>query len=224
MEFGKAFSFAFEDPDWLKKLGIGALLMIIPIIGWLVVAGWGIEVTRRVIQHDPQPLPDWSDFGGYLVKGLQVFVIGFVYALPVILVNACQQGITVFGQQGNSSSDQTMLTVLMVVGICFGCVSFIYSIFLGFVLPAALGSFAATGQMGAGFRFAEVFGLVRAAPVAYLLTLLGGFIASLIASLGLIVCIIGVLFTAVYATTINAHLYGQAYNEATAARGLKPAY
>ena len=223
MEFGKAFSFAFEDPDWLKKLGIGALLMIIPFIGWLVVAGWGIEITKRVIQRDPQPLPDWSDFGGNLMKGLQVFVISLVYSLPVVLVNICQQGVTLYGQQGNTS-DETMVTVLMVVGICFGCVSFIYSIFLGFVLPAALGNFAATGQMSAGFRFGEVFGMVRAVPVAYLLALLGGFVASLIASLGVILCVIGILFTAVYAYTINAHLYGQAYNEAAAARDLKPAY
>ena len=223
MEFGKAFSFAFEDKDWIKKLGIGALLMIIPFIGWLVVAGWGIEITKRVIQHDPQPLPDWSDFGGYLVKGLQVFVIGLVYALPIILVNICQQGVTLFGQQGDTT-DETILMAVTVLAVCFGCVSFIYSIFLGFILPAALGNFAATGQMGAGFRFGEVFGLVRAAPVAYLLALLGGFVASLIASLGLILCVIGILFTAVYAYTINAHLYGQAYNEGMAARGLKPGY
>jgi hypothetical protein len=222
MEFGKAFSFAFEDPDWLKKLGIGALLMIIPFIGWLVVGGWGIEITKRVIQHDPQPLPDWSDFGGYLVKGLQVFVIGLVYSLPIILVNICQQGVTLFGQQGDTT-DQNILMAVTVLAVCFGCVSFIYSIFLGFILPAALGNFAATGQLGAGFRFGEVFGLVRAAPVAYLLALLGGFVASLIASLGIILCVIGILFTAVYAYTINAHLYGQAYNQGMAARGLKPA-
>ena len=222
MEFGKAFSFAFEDKDWIKKLGIGALLMIIPFIGWLVVAGWGIEITKRVIQHDPQPLPDWSDFGGYLVKGLQVFVIGLVYSLPIILVNICQQGVTLFGQQGDTT-DETILMAVTVFAVCFGCVSFIYSIFLGFILPAALGNFAATGQMGAGFRFGEVFGLVRAAPVAYLLALLGGFVASLIASLGVILCVIGILFTAVYAYTINAHLYGQAYNQGMAARGLKPA-
>jgi hypothetical protein len=224
MEFGKAFSFAFEDPDWLKKLGIGALLMIIPIIGWLVVAGWGIEITKRVIEHDPQPLPDWNDFGGYLVKGLQVFVIGFVYSLPVTLINACQQGITIFSQQGNNSSDQTMLNIIMVVGICFGCVSFLYSIFLGFILPAALGNFAATGQLGAGFRFSEVFGMVRSTPTAYLMAFLGGIVAGIIAVAGLIACVIGVLATAAYAQTINAHLYGQAYNEAAAARGLKPAY
>ena len=223
MEFGKAFSFAFEDKDWIKKLGIGALLMIIPFIGWLVVAGWGIEITKRVIQHDPQPLPDWSDFGGYLVKGLQVFVIGLVYSLPIILVNICQQGVTLFGQQGDTT-DETILMAVTVFAVCFGCVSFIYSIFLGFILPAALGNFAATGQMGAGFRFGEVFGLVRAAPVAYLLALLGGFVASLIASLGLILCVIGILFTAVYAYTINAHLYGQAYNQGMAARSLKPGY
>ncbi len=138
MEFGKAFSFAFEDKDWMKKLGIGALLMIIPFIGWLVVAGWGIEITKRVIQHDPQPLPDWSDFGGYLVKGLQVFVIGFVYSLPIILVNICQQGVTLFRQQGDTT-DETILMAVMVVAVCFGCVSFHIQHFPGIYLAGGIG-------------------------------------------------------------------------------------
>jgi len=163
MEFGKAFSFAFEDKDWIKKLGIGALLMIIPFIGWLVVAGWGIEITKRVIQHDPQPLPDWSDFGGYLVKGLQVFVIGLVYSLPIILVNICQQGVTLFGQQGDTT-DETILMAVTVFAVCFGCVSFIYSIFLGFILPAALATLRRPARWAPGsalVRFSAWYGLRR---------------------------------------------------------------
>jgi hypothetical protein len=87
---------------------------------------------------------------------------------------------------------------------------------VAFVLPAAIGNFAATGQLGAAFRFNEVFGLVRAAPGAYFMVFLGSIVASIIAGLGLIACIIGVLFTAAYAYMINAHLWGQAYKAAKA--------
>ena len=29
MDFGKAFTFMFEDPDWLKKLGIGTAVGLV---------------------------------------------------------------------------------------------------------------------------------------------------------------------------------------------------
>jgi hypothetical protein len=222
MEFGKAFSFAFEDQEWVKKIGIAGLLLIIPILGALVVAGWGLEVTRRVIQRDPNPLPDWNDFGGYFMKGLQLWVIGLVYSLPIILISVCQQAGTIMMQD---SSDDTLLTVITILTVCFSCVTLVYSIFIGLVLPAAFGKFAATGQMGSAFRFGEVIAMVRSAPSAYLIALLGSIVAGIVGSLGLILCIIGALFTYAYAIVINAHLWGQAYNVANPGQApLQPTY
>jgi len=218
MEFGKAFTYVFEDTDWLKKVGIAALVLLIPIIGQLIVLGWSLEITRRVIQNDPKPLPDWSDFGGHVVRGLKAFVIGLVYALPIIVLSICQSTTPLIA--GNDSQD-TLTTIVAFLSICFGCVMFIYGIFLGFVLPAAYGKFAATDELGAAFRFGEVFGLVRAAPSAYLIVLLGGIVAGIIAGLGLILCFIGIILTLAYSMTINAHFYGQAYNQAVAAKGMQ---
>lgn len=216
MNLGKAFSYPFEDQDWLKKVGIAGLAGLIPIVGTLIVGGWGLEVTRRVIDHDPSPLPDWSDFSGHFVRGLKMFVVGFVYALPAILISACQQTLSIMMQNNN---DDTTVMALSAVVICASCLSLIYSIFLGLVLPAAFARLAVSGQIGDGLRFAEVIGLVRAAPGAYVLALVGGFLASLVAMLGVILCVIGVLFTIAYAILINSHLYGQAYNEAIALKG-----
>src|SRR4030065_1188818 len=89
MDFGKAFSYQFEDQDWIKKILIAAVIPLIPIIGSLVVAGWGVEITKRVIHHEPFPLADWNDFGGYLGKGFKMAVIALVYALPLIIVAIC---------------------------------------------------------------------------------------------------------------------------------------
>jgi len=218
MEFGKAFSFPFEDQDWIKKLGIAGLLLLVPILGTLVVMGWAIEVTRRVILRDPQPLPDWSNFGDYIMKGLQMWVIAFVYSLPIILVSACQQGALIFLQEG-SNTDETMMTAIGILSACLACGMLLYSIFIGFFLPASFGRFAATGQMGAAFRFGDVLALVKAAPAAYLIVLLGSFVSALIGSLGIILCVIGVIFTYAYAMVVNAHLWGQAYNVASPGQG-----
>jgi len=229
MDFGKAFTFVFDDKDWLKKIGIAGVIALISIVlsvvivgiaGFFLLGGWLIELTRRVIQHDPQPLPDWNDFGGYFMKGLQVFVISLVYSIPVILISGCGNLIPVIMQNNNDSS---LAAVVSIVTTCTACFSLLYSLFLGVVLPAALGQFAATGQMSSAFRFGQVIGLVRAAPGAYVMVLLGGFIASIISGLGVIACGIGIAFTMAYAMAIDGHLYGQAYDVATAASGYKPA-
>ncbi|MCC7130082.1 MAG: DUF4013 domain-containing protein [Anaerolineae bacterium] len=221
MEFGKAFSFVFEDQDWVKKIGIAGLLLIIPILGGLVVSGWALEVTRRVIHREAEVLPDWSKFGDYLVKGLMLFVVGFVYALPIILLSACQQGGILFAQ---NNGDDSLTGVIGVLSICISCVVILYSIVLGFVIPAAYARLAVTGQIGSAFRFGEVIGLVRAAPSAYLIVFLGEIIAGFIGSLGLIVCVIGMFFTYAYAMAMMAHLWGQAYNVASGDQSLQPAY
>ncbi|MCJ7660624.1 MAG: DUF4013 domain-containing protein [Anaerolineales bacterium] len=215
MQFGKAFTYVFEDDDWIMKTIIAALVSLIPIIGQITVVGWGLEVTRRIIREDPNPLPDWSDFGGHIVKGIITWVIGFVYALPIILVWICPVIIIVAFPEDE--------TVVSLVSVCFGCLTFLYAVLLMFVLPAALGNYAAKDELSAAFRFGEVFGLVRAAPGAYLLTILGAIIASvIIGPLGIILCVVGVLWTQAYAILINAHLWGQAYNEAQKAEILEP--
>jgi hypothetical protein len=197
------------------KTIIAALVSLIPIIGQITVVGWGLGVTRRVIQNDPNPLPDWSDFGGHIVKGIVAWVIGFVYSLPLIILYACPIVIIAAAQ-----NDDTLVSLGWV---CFSCLTLLYVILLMFVLPAALGNYAAKDEISAAFRFGEVFGLVRAAPGAYLLTILGAIIAGIIAPLGMVLCFIGVLWTQAYAVLINSHLWGQAYNEAQEAEILEPA-
>jgi Protein of unknown function (DUF4013) len=217
MNLGKAFTFAFEDKDWLKKLGIAGLVMLIPLIGQLTVSGWALETTRRVIQHEPEELGDWGAFGDYLVKGLKIFVIGIVYALPIILISICANLPLMFMGNGDNQSTTSILSLL---STCVSCLAAIYGIALWFLIPAALANFVVSGELGAAFRFSDVFALVRAAPGAYVLALIGGFVAAVLAGLGVILCVIGVIFTIAWAYTIQGHLWGQAYNEAIAKKGM----
>ena len=211
MEFGKSFSYVFEDKDWITKILLAAVIAFIPIVGPLAVAGWGVEITKRAIKKDPEQLPGWGDFVNYLIKGLVVILIGFVYMLPVILVQACSNGTFFLGQE---SGEESMMVIGNILLACFGCLSFIYAILVFFLIAAAIGRYADTGEIGSAFQFGKVFGIVKAAPAAYLMVLVGGFLAGMIAFVGLIACIIGVFFTAAYANAINAHLMGQAYYEA----------
>lgn len=215
MEFGRAFTYPFEDQNWLKKIALAALVSLIPIVGQLFLLGWGLEIARRVIQRDPVVLPD-LDFGANLGKGFQAFLVSLVYSIPIWILSL---PIYLIGPIGNALQfdEQSIQVMMIVVSVCFGGLILLYSIALAFALPAAFGNLAAKGQLGAGFKFGEIFALVKAAPVAYLLVILGSIVASFIGSLGVIACAIGVIFTYAYAMAIMGHLYGQAYNQATAA-------
>jgi len=208
MDFGKAFSFVFEDEDWIKKIGVGGLISLIPIIGVFLVLGWGVEVIKRVIGDDAEILPDWIDFGGYLIRGFLVFLVVFVYLLPVILVQSCGSGLPFLT---DSYNQEALTTAMWLVTACFTCLSVLYSIVAYLVLPAAIANYAATDDIGAAFKLGEIFKMVRDNIGTYAMVLLGGIVAGLIASLGTIACLIGVLFTSVYSFAVNGHLWGQAY-------------
>ena len=85
MDLGRAVGFVFEDEDWLKKVLIGGVLMLIPIFGQLLTIGYGLEIARRVVKGHPQPLPEWDEWGTKIIEGFMNGVIGFVWALPIIV-------------------------------------------------------------------------------------------------------------------------------------------
>ena len=211
MDFGLSFSFPFQDEDWIKKIVLTAVISLIPIIGQLALLGWMVELTRRVIRGDAEPLPDWADFGGILVLGLKIFVVGFVYSLPLIFISI---PMAIFDSLIDSESAVALYTV---VTMCFSCFALIYGLALAFFFPAAVGELAATDDLGAAINPTNIIARVRAEPSAYLLAFLGTIVAGFLAGFGIILCFVGLIFTTVYAYAVQGHLYGQAYIEATKA-------
>lgn len=214
MEYGRALSFPTQSANWLMKWAIAGLLMLVPVLGWLLVAGYSVEIARRVINGDPDPLPEWNDFGNFLFKGLGNWAIRLVYFLPLILLAFCAAvplvGVAI--AQANGADTSTLQSISNYVGWCLGCVGALYGVVGGMVVEAALGQYAATNQIGAALRVGEVLGMVRARPGLYLLILvIAGIASSLLSSLGVVACGIGAFFGAAYAAFIAGHLQGQAY-------------
>ena len=216
MNFGLPFTFPFEDEDWFKKIALAGLCSLIPVVGQFFIMGWGLDVTRRVINGESSPkLPD-IDFGEHLGLGFKQFVIGLVYALPMILLSL-PMAIVGAGGAAAGMDEETLAIVVSVISCCCGGLMFIYGLLLAFMMPAAFGKFLDTGELGAAFKVKEIFALVKAAPVPFLIAIAGAAIAGFIAPLGGIAIGIGAILTTTYAMAIMGHFYGQAYNEAKAA-------
>lgn len=232
MDVGKAFTYVFEDEDWVTKvvIGIGILVgglvlcwLIIPaILAGLLISGYSLEITRRVIRGDDEVLPAWDNWGQLLVDGLQVAIIGLVYALPILVLGLCVNApIQAVAENSAHGSGYSFLqSVSMFVGMTVGCIDLLWAIVMSVMLPAAIGKFAAEGELSSAFRFGEIIALVRNNLATYVITAVMVWAASIIGGLGLVFCLIGVFFTAVYAELVTGYLYGQAYVEATGSKAL----
>jgi hypothetical protein len=216
MDFALAFSFPFKDQQWFKKLVVPGLVSLIPVIGQFFIVGFGLNVAKRIIEKNPESLPE-LDFGGDLKRGFMSFVIGLGYSLPLIVL-ALIFGIimvAIGGLAGDGNSD-TAGILGVVMGAGFGIISILYGILVAFFTSAAMGNFLAKGEeLGAAFRIKEIWGFLKTAIVPYLLVIVGGIAANLIGSLGSIICAVGLLVTMPYAMAVYGHFIGQAYNLAT---------
>ncbi len=229
MDIGKAFSFVFEDSDWIVKVLIaGAILLVGLLFSWLVLiplilafallGGYSIEIMRRVINGQADLMPDWDNWGEMIADGLKAIVIGIVYALPFIIISACL-GIPL-GLVSDQGGGSNALVSLLSVGL--SCLNIIWSIIISILLPAALAFWVADDDLGAAFRFGEVIAFVRDNLTTYLITFLMSWVASIVGSLGVILCGLGWFVTQPYSLMVTGHLYGQAYLQA-AGRAPMPA-
>lgn len=216
LDIGKAFTFVTEDQKWVAKLAIGGGLLLagfITLIGWVftvpVVLGYLVHLARNVIAGNPQPMPEWDNWGERWIIGFKSWVISLVYALPAVIVSLL---FTVPSSILSNSSNNGAAAAGGLIGLVGSCLNFLLSIVVAIILPAAIGRFAATGNLAEGFKFAEVFATVRQNIGMYvIIALFSTIVASILTGIGLIVCLIGAAFTGFYAYLMSYHLYGQAY-------------
>jgi len=208
MDFGLAFTYVFQDKDWVKKILFGAVAALIVVIGWIPLLGWLIEIARRVIRQDPEPLAGWTDLGKLFTLGLKGWlIIILVSLLPGILAIP----FVFLGSMNNSD------TIYTIYSVCYGCFSILYGIIIALAIPASLGILADTDQLGSALNPSKIISIIKAAPAAYIFALLGTFVASIISELGVILCAVGLFATMAYAYAIMGHLFGQAYRQASGA-------
>jgi hypothetical protein len=222
MDFGKAFTFMFEDAEWLKKLGIGTLLgllmlLLIPtIVLWVVpfiaVLGYSVVALRNVMNGIERPLPEWENWGEFFSLGFKVFAATFIWALPIILLTLpLALGSAFIDQQGGAEG----VGIAMVV--CGSCLALLWGLFIAVLTPAIYVRIAATDRFASAFEFGPMLAFTRDnlgnVILALLLLIVVGIIASVVAMLGVVVFVVGLLITIPFASLwqylVQAHLFGQ---------------
>ena len=195
---GEAFGFVFRSRNWFGRLAVGALcllffwLLFIPLF---ILLGYSVE-TARSISRGGRELPPWIDIGKKLGEGFILAVVLYIWQLPGSILSWGGSYIHCVG----SSCTYTPNALAPLGGL--------YTLLLG-LLTAAIWSQYLEGGFGAAFDFRAIFRRAGLRPGMTVMVWLMGIVAGIIGGLGVIVFVIGILFTLPYSFAVTANLYGQ---------------
>jgi hypothetical protein len=176
------FRFPFQGPDWKKRFLIGSALMlanlIIPILPLIVVAGYVIEVMRRILRGEDPALPPWSDWGRLTIDGLRGALVSLVFLLPGTVVYLIGMGLYLLGivvaplavgTSGRSPAAMAVFLGLAAAGVLmfFTCIAIVLWLVGSAPLPAATAHFVVRDRVGAAFSVGEWWPILRANAMGF---------------------------------------------------------
>jgi hypothetical protein len=165
VNFSRAFSYIFEDRDWIFKLlvlaalTVMAVLLTLPLVGlalWAVLLGYQTGIVQGVRLGVPRPLPRWDNFGRHLSTGLNVLGGLLIYNIPNALLFGCIAAMSPALSQSFTGS-----AVALGLACCVLPLALVYN---GIVWPMqalAIARYAERRQFAVFFEFSILFGLVR---------------------------------------------------------------
>lgn len=213
MDIIESVKFPSTDVGWVKKILIGGILLIIPIINF-IIGGYYIKTLRGSIEGKPG-LPEWDDWGDLFIKGLMVAIIGFIYMLIPLIVLFVSIGGAVTA--AISSGDFSAASISAIVG---GSIfSVVLMLIVCLVLPMALSIYAKEDSIGAAFRIGEILSRIKSVPGDYIISIIVLYALLFIVNLFATIPIIGwviVIFANFYITLVASKMFGEVYASSNA--------
>lgn len=212
MDIALAFSYAFKDEEWLKKLGIGALIMLSAflIIPLPILYGYMIAIIRNVANGEKRPLPDWDDVGKMFTEGWILVAVILVYSLPLIILYGIVIGAGI--ALTNSGSEELFVAMMSIAQ----CVGLVFSLVMALFGPAVLVQFAKHGTFSSCFELNEIYAFTRRNIGNVLLAWVTALAASLLMQIAVVVSVITIcgpfiiMFAGyIWVMSVMGHVYGQ---------------
>ena len=77
MNYTRAFSFMFEDKNWVVKIFVGAIfnLLSLILVGIPFILGYLLELAKNSSEGKEIPLPEWDKLGDKFTRGLIYLII-----------------------------------------------------------------------------------------------------------------------------------------------------
>ena len=130
-----AFAWPLKDPDWLTKLLIVALTLLIPIVGAINGLGWMLACLERLRAGEERLAPANLR---YIGRGFPLFVVNFVYILGVAVVAGLiyVPALIVAANQSQGQANPALLSLAVLLSLLAFSVATLGSLALDFAMPS----------------------------------------------------------------------------------------
>jgi hypothetical protein len=203
MDIGKAFSFVFDDEQWLTSILIAGLLALIPLVGQILIIGYLLETARRLAAGNPRPLPQWDNFGEKFNLGLIGFGIAIVYAVPIIVISLLFACVPLFAASAGDAGG-----IIALLTLCLVPLIILVALVIQPLMLAGIARYLQTNSFSEAINFSAVIAMVRADLGGWVVLWLLQILCSFVAGAGGII-FIGIIFTLPYSQAVFGHLMGQ---------------
>ncbi len=203
MNYSEALSFAFQDEEWLKKMAIGGLLILVSFYFGLIfifgffILGYYIGIMRNVIHDTEKSLPDWHHWSKLFIDGIMGAVILLIYF--VIIGGLCALMIVSICTQAYFPQVEMVMSIVSV--------SLMTLFLLMFFTNFGLLQFALTDNFASAFDISALLRIIKNGFGHFLAII----IFSLILNAILLFAGLGFFspFTNFWGLVVQGHLFGQ---------------
>jgi hypothetical protein len=213
--------FAWSGPNaWNNILFCGLCYLsqyVVPFLGVIVIVGFLAEIHRRLVLRHPDPYLrfDFADLGPYLSRGVIVFVMNVIMALPLAVLGVVETFVFfgVMAALAQGSGADAGVTLLAVLGVA-AILSFPIFLVWYVLTNAATTRAELTGDFSKSLVFGKLWSFgAKTWKRVFVTGLLMSLIGFGLSILGLIACFIGIFLTFPILMIAGVHVRWQIYNE-----------
>ncbi len=212
VDVGKVLGFPFEDKDWIGKILIGGILLLIPVVNF-IMCGYIFKVLQKAAREGVYEFPAWDRWGSLFVQGFYVFLVWLAYFLVpgiLFLLGIAFIWGSILAAHGHSYGALPLAGLGILLLALGGVIGFV--IYL--IIPMAMTVFAATGEFGQAFNFSEIFSRIGSNAGNYVLAILVniglGIVLGIVSRIPILGWIIGI-FAVFYVALVMSYLFGAVY-------------
>ena len=215
MDIVENIKYPTNDNEWIKKILIGGILLLIPILNF-VCTGYYLKVIKGSIEGRNN-MPEWDDWGDLFIKGISVLIISLAYSIiPIILISIIILIVSSSGLLFAGIFESASMGVVTLLFILIGSlIGFITLFIVNLMFPMSLAMFANEWSFGDAFKIREIISRIKSVFVEYVIAIIVIYILLLLVFIVAWIPFIGwaALF---YVMVVTGKIYGKAFANSTA--------
>jgi len=147
----ESFTYIFKDKNWKKKLVVGGVIGVIPILN-ISLLGYMADIITLIYEGKNNELPEFNIFSQF-IKGLKISIVFFVYSILLFLLFCILFYIllTVILDIFSVTFNDDIFSVIIIV--CFA-ISMLF-------VHIAFSHYIYTNKISSSFEFATLFRILK---------------------------------------------------------------